>query len=680
MAKSASTARRTSLIKLGLKASQGHSFTRVTYIDDNSVEQNFNDAKYPITITKRGKPPIYANTNYNPAAADAQFSVINKNGVYSPKNTASGLSGIFVRDRVFKFYDGKRLEELSSTVQTVNFDMTSAHTFYTTESGGSIILDESNSDGNSDDYFQDLFALYYDASTYDSGTYTPAGYFVATIDRSFSHIERWNSFTVNCASIGHAVYYRTGIEQEEMEFSKTSASWTLAGYTTGGSDTFTINVERSAVIQIAVIYDGITWAEDVTTTASLSLQSYVEWILLGSFFLDDPDFRDRPGAKISVTNVTGRNAWKRALETKINLQSVNGSYLDDVIKEVCDQANISYTASSIADLSSFGARNLTDGYGDQVDVSEIFEDINDIIGATYRMYISDENVLFVTLRGTSYLTDTVLNFKNYLTADQGNQSDKQIQRITFFSSKQVLDETIILGSNTFYTAGDHEISWANDAIAKYWETPTDSVGGGGLTITNVEFDDSNKKAIFTLTGTGSLTITVKGNEFSSTVPDYYGEAVNVTNMENNNGRRFQVENKLLKSMTEAKAASEAKRDEFGTPDFNVKVLTSYLHPLEEINDQSLWVSEDLFDDSIFQIISIEHIIQSEVSKKTQFELLDTGRKFTDQGAIVWNRDYFGTAPAWQFDTGIFYDSKYRIGVTRAEILAQTTYKRNVDFN
>ena len=48
----------------------------------------------------------------------------------------------------------------------------------------------------------------------------------------------------------------------------------------------------------------------------------------------------------------------------------------------------------------------------------------------------------------------------------------------------------------------------------------------------------------------------------------------------------------------AQTTAENKLNNFGTPDFNVKVLTSYLHPLEEINDLALWVSEDLFDSSI----------------------------------------------------------------------------------
>lgn len=675
--KSASTDRRTYLIRNQLKSSQGHSYTKATYIDDDGLEQVFTDLKYPVHISKQGKPPEYANTNYKPAAAQTNFSVINRAGIYSNKNTASDYNGIFVKNRLFKFYDGKRLNELSDTADNIDFDMINAFHFFTKASGNSIVLDVENTDGETDNYFQDLFDLYYSGGLYSGGTYTPAGYFVATLNRQFKNIEKWNSFTVTCPSTGHSVYYRMGVDKDEIEFANTTSDdWTFAGYTTGGTDVFNLDVEKYSVIQVAVIYDGVTWSDTVTTTITLDIQSYVEWVLLGSFYLDDPKFTDKPAGEISIINITGRNSWKKALEVEINLPDVSSMYLDDLIEEVADQTGLSYTASSIADLSGYGLRVLTGGYGDSVKVDEIFNDIMDIIGKDYRMWIDDDNVLWVTARSTAYLVDTVFNYKNYIKADESNQSDKQLQRVTVFNKKNVLNATITLGSDTFVASGAQEISWANNAIAKYWEK---TINSGTLDISDVEFDDTNKKAIFTLTGAGSITITVKGNEFSSTEPDYFGEAANITNLEANNGQRIQIENLLVKSMTEAKQMAENKIDDFGTPEFNVKVLTSYLHSLEDINDLALWVSEDLFDSSIFEIIGIEHIISSEVSKKTELELLDTGRKFTDEGNIVWDRDLYGDTSAWQFDIGIFYDSSYRIGVTRNEILAQKTYIRDVDF-
>jgi len=141
------------------RATQGNSFSRVSFVDDNGLEQPMDDIKYPYTIKKFSKPKIYANTNYTPSAARTNFEIINDNGDYSPKNTASDKNGILVQDRVFKFYQGYYLPT-QPTAQTKIFDLsvsTDIETYFmrqTTDSTGSFIeVDATNSEGNSDPYF-----------------------------------------------------------------------------------------------------------------------------------------------------------------------------------------------------------------------------------------------------------------------------------------------------------------------------------------------------------------------------------------------------------------------------------------------------------------------------------------------------------------------------------------------
>ena len=295
-----------------------------------------------------------------------------------------------------------------------------------------------------------------------------------------------------------------------------------------------------------------------------------------------------------------------------------------------------------------------------------------IIGNDYRMWMDENNILYVTQKRSDYAVDIVYNYKHYIKAMESNQSDRQLQRVTVFNEQEVIDETTTLGSDTFTTDGDHEISWSNDAIAKYWEK---TINSGNLDITAVEFDDANKKAIFTLSGAGSITITVKGCEFSTSVPAYYGEAADVDNLENNNGNRNQLINELIISMAEAQAVAERHIEDFGTPVFDVDITYAFLDSLTQASDQALVVSEDLFYNQIFQVISIKYKIESETEKFAEFELYDTGRTFYD---VIYDLDYFEDIGFdWQYDIGLIYDSDYRIGVTRAEILAQKTYTQDI---
>ncbi len=669
--KSLATDQQTEELFFKLKSSSCYSYTKVSYIDDNDAEVLFNDHAYPIKITKDSEPPRYANVNHEPAAATVSFNVVNEEGEYSPKNTASAKSGILVRDRVFKFFDGKRLATKPAE-QDLSLSNSDTTLFFMQEDSVLISPDINNSGGNTLKYFADLFTLY-DSETYDDSFYSPSGYAVYDVDLTTilplggSHVVTKIKVTTN--SNNGRIYYRSGGSIKELDAgNKNSDAWQDGGVTTDGETLITVRIQNPCVLQIGVVNNSPTWNDEdfEIISASISFIEEVEWVLLGAFFLDDPKFSENPAMQIDDITVTGRNAWKKALETLINIADLSsGVSIDQLIKDVADRLGITFTATSIADLSSFGNRTLISGYSDQVKASVIYKDIMQIIGATYRMFISDANVLFVQLRPTAVLADIVFSFKRYIKAIQKTIGQKQLQRMTIFTDKQVLDATISLGSPpTYATEGvQAAVTWSNKAISKYWEITAQS---GTMAITNVVF--TNTSAVFTTAGSGSITIQVKGNEFSVSAPTAVGEAANAANIQNLKGFAIQEQNPLILSDAEAKTTTESFVTEFGTPEYEIEVEEPYLNPLTEIGDSSLVISKNLVETNIFEIKAMTHVLNSETDKHTEYNLIDTGVAITDDGDIIYDRDKPPVSGAViRFDTGYAYDLSFAIGADPGSI-------------
>jgi hypothetical protein len=357
--KSLSTDNRTDEAKQKLKGSSCYSYTRVYYVDDNGDDQFIEDVTYPIRIRKYAEPPKFANVAYNPAAAEVNFQVINKNGVYSPKNSDSALSGVLVRDRVFKFYDGKYLQSLTTeSSQVINLDEA---TLYFTQFGRdsaaaieSITLDRNNTVGTVDSHFTDWFPVY-GSFNYDGDDYAPDGYALWKIDREFSHAEKFTKFIITANSTDGTIWYKLGNDEDEMNSTGTSTGWIEGGSLSVGDTTITINAENARFLWIVVIFETWDWSDSISISGlTFYYQSHIEWTLLGTFLLDDPGFGDRQSPEISMISCSGRNVYKKALETKQNIEDVDGVALDQIIKDLCDIVGINYTATSIADLSGYG--------------------------------------------------------------------------------------------------------------------------------------------------------------------------------------------------------------------------------------------------------------------------------------------------------------------------------------
>jgi hypothetical protein len=306
----------------------------------------------------------------------------------------------------------------------------------------------------------------------------------------------------------------------------------------------------------------------------------------------------------------------------------------------------------------------------------VIEDIMTIIGKDYRMRIDDSNVLFVEARPTGYLADWVFSYKRYREAKQQFVGDKQLQRFGIVTSQGVLGALEELSSDTFLAGGEQTASWVDTAMAKYW-TYTNN-GASDAEITAVAMNPTS--VVYTLGGSVfNITIKTYGCKYTSGEPTYKGEAANIDNIDNKEGFRSRTINPLMISNAECKSTAEDKITEFGTPSYNVTIVNNYLNMLVEMNDQVTYISEDAFEDSLYEVKGIEYVMNSEVDKRSIFKLTDTGRNWSDEGAIVWDRNLYGNSTTWQLDRGFYLDSSYAIGATAAEIgTSQYANKHNID--
>ncbi len=680
--KDLSTAEKTADYIYRLRQSQGHSFTKAEYTDDTGADIVISDLQYPISIVKKGKKPKYANINYTPAAATCSFGVINKDGIYSPKNTGSSFNEVFKRDRVVKFYDGK-YNPTGDTATSESLDLTTSDHFhyFTKVSGSNVGLDISNTGGNTDDYFSDIITPKYDSETYDDSTYSPEGYVV--FKKTLGATLEWTitQLSVTCNNTNGTIYYRFGNSETEMKGAGNSTGWTNAGSTANGTSTIAIaNKTGFTRIYIAVIFETGLWGSGMEVSdVSITYQNHIEWVILGTFYLDDPDIEDHQSPKISTLNVTGRNAWKKALETRLNIedltsQSAGGMSIDDLIKDLADKANISYGASTIADLSSYGNRTLTSGYDKEEKIEKVIEDIMQIIGKDYRMYIGDDNLLYVTARPSTYSADIVFNFRRYIDARQRFVSDTQLQRFGITDKQGVLTAAQNLASATYSTTGTKTLSWSGNAIAKYVQY---TVNSGDAVISSV--DMKNESADVVITGTSiDISIAIWGCKYSSGAPTYQGESVNWANLDSGDGVTSRVVNPLVISDAECETISDNFIADYGLPDYNVDLKDSYINALVEINDIAMFVSDDFFEDGLYSVIGITYTMDSEVSKNATFFLQDTGLNFSDQGSFLYDRDFYDTTvTAIDYDIGNIYDANYAIGASASEI-GTSQYYSDVD--
>jgi hypothetical protein len=150
-------------------------------------------------------------------------------------------------------------------------------------------------------------------------------------------------------------------------------------------------------------------------------------------------------------------------------------------------------------------------------------------------------------------------------------------------------------------------------------------------------------------------------------------------MLNNKGVTTKVLNPLILSDSEAKTVSEGFAAEFGDPVYEMTLQWPYLDVMRDINDQGMVWAKNIFTDDLFIINSFTYIINN-LSDSANFRLEDTGRNFTDQGNIVYNRNLYDTEnanlPNVIFDGGFVYDMSVGVDGTPPP---SSKYKNNLGF-
>jgi len=520
MSRSASTTDRTAEIARKLKADfcKGEMLLYVkvsgswVYVDDLDTGQR-------IKIFKSAKRFKYANYNLTPLASSIGFSVINDNGKYS-EGSGETVAGYFDLDTEVQIRGGYVLEDTSVT-DSATLDLTAADGlstvfhFYTELSGGNIILDI---DGpNADGHFQDLYNVYYDTVRYNSSTYTPGPYFVASYDLLDRRYKNVTNIDVTANSTNGTIFY--SFADNPGGVGGSSTAWTSAGATVSGTKSIAITTGTgNKYVKVAVIWDGVSWSgSDNVSDISIDYIDFLEIIYKDNFLLDSPSFTEPEAPQQPRVQCAGRDKFKRAIDTDLNTADLSGGKaLDQLVKDICDSIGIPYTAASIADLSSFGNRVLSEGYKDQVKAEQIFDNIMQVLnkeGFQYQMYLefdtaTDDNILFVQPIPSDIVSDFTLNYHHYqsLGSKQKNY-DKLLKRLTVFSDQKATQREETLDTTTLSTDPE-TVTWTGDAEYK---RVVENSGSATPTITDV-----SPTSITFASGVGNSVSTI-GNKWAGKI-------------------------------------------------------------------------------------------------------------------------------------------------------------------
>ena len=471
MPRNASTEERTGIIRRLLKSSRlrAEMFIEVWHNGEWLFLQDL-DSRQGISIRKSAKRYRYANYNLAPVASSVSFALINENGKYSEGSgeDESGIIDINSKIRVSGGYELPDSEALNTiTVDLAGDPITSVYSYMMSQDAGTLVLD--NTVTNVESYFPSLFDTFYDSVNYDSGTYTPAAYSIITIDLIGNQFSTNKSFTIYSNTTRGALFWRV-VDVVEGDID----TWTTAGNTAVGAKK--VSVTGSArYLQVAVIYDGVAWGDP---DAVLQLDVYpgnFELMYRDVFLLDTPEFDEPSAPGIPRVICSGRDSFKNAIETELSLKDYSaGEYIDGIIKQICDDIGIRYTADSIADLTAFGQRVIRVAYENSVTAEKVFEDLMQILnkaGNKYQMYVQyestiDDSCLYVQPAPDTIRADYVLNFQHYQSlSGKKKNHDKQLKRITCLSDKKDTTEEVELATQIVVTS-PVTLSWTGAANYK----------------------------------------------------------------------------------------------------------------------------------------------------------------------------------------------------------------------
>jgi hypothetical protein len=687
MPREASTAERTEEIILNLTSPniQAEAYLEV---DNGGSWQLIDDIDMGIGInwTEAGKKEKYANFSLTPLPSTIDFTVYNENGKYYP-NSGTNFANLFDINTKVRLTAGYILDTGTDSTKTLNLNdiagLTVKSFFWRTQhSGGTVILD--GTDSNSPTHFTNLFDPLYDSETYDDSTYTISAYTVQTYDSSTPEVVSFNSINVTSDNTKGTIYYRTFDDPAILDNS-ISSEWISGGATENGTKTIDFtDIDTDRFIQVAITYDGITYDETLTISAiTVDITDKFEALYKSVYYLDEPTFTDPKAPAMPVIKCKGRDIFKNAIGVDVTLSDPNTQDIDDIIKDIADKVKISYTASSIADLSAFADRVTLplNVEFEPVKAVEIFEWCMQIINTTgYVMYTeydeaTDDNVLFVQTRPALADTTGAFSFLNYESiGETSKKAGRSLQRITAITESQVVDADVQLDTAAYTTTGAKTLTWSGSA--EYKRIVVDLPDN--ITISNLSVGLTSIS--FTVDSiSGTVNVTARGNKWDSTAPAFEGESIDWDNMVYQRGVTAQLQNPLFVSDAECKSVAESFITQFGSPKFEARGLKwPYMNLIPELNDgYLLWrrFVGGTDSDEIYIITKISHHFDKNTNPNhyTNFNLEDSGSNYGDLGDFIYD-DIMDYDKGFVFDMGISTPLS-----TNAEIDSATEIINNTGF-
>jgi hypothetical protein len=692
MPREASTSARSEEIILQLTSPNSRGAVKLeAYSETDAAYEVINDLDVTkgVDWTEAGKKEKYANFGLTPLPGTIKFNVINKNGKFSD-GSGTRFEGRIAQETKVRLSAGHILSTGADAVETaIDLNDTSGlligsyyhNTVYTSDTSNDFVEMQ---DGNSvsatgDIHFKDRIN-FYDALNYDSATYSIDAYTVQTYDTGGEDYESISKFVANCNNTKGEIFYRFFNDYNEVGESLYD-QWTSGGATVDGNKTVTVS-SKKRFMQVAIVYDGLSsWNQDLRLNdITVTSQSFVEFIFTSVYYLDRPKFTDPAAPDMPVIVCSGRDAYKRAVGTDINISDLStfgtagGTPIDDVIRDVCDKINISYSSTSIDDLFEFPLRTWANGV-QNIKADKVFEYCMQILNKTgYLMYLEydstlDDNIMFITAKPTSSVAEGALNFQNYISiGDTSKNSDRLLNRLTVLTSSESIADEGLLGSDSYTTNGTKTIVWAsgNREFKRLVISPLDNV-----TVSDLVFTPSS--ATFTLSGiVGTIYADVYGSAWSGDTPTAEGEAADATNHLNSKGVTTKLVNPLIISNAEAKDTAESFVSDYGTPFIEARSLTwPYMNLFWRLRDQLFLWRRFIFTNDVFFITKIQHHWDSASTPNewTVYNLEDSG---FDSADPEWDDD------VTKWDRGFVWDMGISTPLsTDAEIDAATTIINNV---
>jgi hypothetical protein len=633
--KSASTPERTEEILYDIVGgSRSKPVAKLEYSQDQgSSFTEFDDIK-TIDYSTSNNSNQYSKFLLVPPAKTMGASFDNKEEKYSP-GSGGEFDGVLKRNLLVKPSFGYQMQDETEYTQSIAASSYSI-LYHTKVSGSSIVNDIvsassfTNLPGVTDSW------LFYDGQNYDSGTYSPEGYWLSTVK---NYTDPFNTLeliklTMTSTTTDVHVYYRSSDIQNDL--TNNTKSFTSLGECAVGVNNFTLPDIKDRYFQIAIVFDTSIWGVGDISDISVTYTTRYEFFEAGQYLVDNPTFTSSFGSY--GASISARDKFKKALETKVSSPSYTSSTdVAKIIRDAADRSGIPHFdgVELIAD-TGYTVIIADDDNFKNINALKLFNECMTYLNwknNDYRLELNTDGQLQLVIKDSTVSTaDWQLDYRyNLLSLSKQYESENLTQRITVLSKSHTVNAETQLATATYNTTQTGTtLSWANDAIYKRIEVDVNS-GDGVFTLNVTENDSIN----FDITGTSiDVTVTVFGDELQASPPNV-GESIYWNNQENKDGITHQVINRLIQSDDEARDVAKSLTDTYGNPEFVVTARLPY-NPLLELGDRLLIWEKYTNTNTIYRVDSINVSYSANGASLYQtLKLTDLGTDMTD---VNWDRN------------------------------------------